>query len=414
MGLTNGDQFYFSGMECLLTIVIRQNGIVPSLVSRDALELPLQQASVKEEEQDVEILPGRRDPADDCGTSEARRSFLSNDPSTCANSSKTIAALQCHGMAGSQSFLGTSRPSSKPAVNCQLLEKPSDGSHKNDQEDSDSLGLDAYDCAALRVPRFDVIRSFSREELPNPAVAIENVNSAEMNESRQICAENKEALTNSTVVDKALENGKCSHFSIDAEGCRLPNYRPEYLLSEACTPHEQIEEREAEEYNPILSSETVDVRFIKDELLPSDPLRSLVTGNIRGYLSSYPNLDVGQTDNATLSRSPVSGIRDECPERMEEKEHPEVSGGANGREDDHVISADVEDESWPDGPVEGMEPVIVSVSGYEGVDKQNLVKLINKTGAAFTGVLSKANTHLVFLFLIRRTWLLSTMRVSIQ
>jgi hypothetical protein len=59
--------------------------------------------------------------------------------------------------------------------------------------------------------------------------------------------------------------------------------------------------------------------------------------------------------------------------------------------------------------VEGMERVIASVSGYEGVDKQNLVKMINKTGAAFTGVFSKANTHLVFLLSYQ---LLSIVRVA--
>jgi hypothetical protein len=400
--LTDGDKFYFAAMECLLTIVIRQNNVVTSPISRDALDLPLQQASeafVREKElQDVEIPRG---PAEDCGTNEPQRILLKEDRAMCANSSETVAPSQCPGAAGTQELLVASKSMSNSGLHCWLSETPRDGSVRTEQEDSDSLGLDAYDRAALGV------RPCPREEIPDPTVAVENANSAEMNEPHQIRTVNctEKAVTSSTV-DKGLEEVRCPHLSIDGEGFRPLNDRSEALPTEACANSGQ---RETQDYNAVMSSETADGRSMEDELLLSEPMRGLAFGNVVDRSSNYLNIDLCQADDAALSRSLVSRIKDECPRRMGEEEHPETSGRANEREGDPVTSADVEDESWPDGPVEGMERVIASVSGYEGVDKQNLVKMINKTGAAFTGVFSKANTHLVFLLSYQ---LLSIVRVA--
>lgn len=443
MDLADGDRFYFAAMECLLTVVIRQNDI--AAVTRDVLPMPLQQASetcVKENEERViencladeqqiaEIPRALQDPAEDCGTSDSQRFLLKNVSALCANSAKTVAALGCSDVAGPQEFLADSKPSVSPTVDCPVSGKSRCGSVGNDQEDSDSLGLDVYDCLPLvGVSRLGVLQprrcnsSQRREEVPDPAVAVEDDD--RLNESCEVRAENwiEEALPNSTV-DEVPEDVKCPQFPIDGEGCSPPDIQEDHQArniahglgvyedfpNETCAPREQIEQREPEDYNLIMSSETVDGQSIKDELLLSEPTRGLAVDNVRDYLSELPNLDIGPPASGIFPISPVSRIRDAIPVRMEVEEHPEVPGGAYEREDDPEVSAALEDDSWPDGPVQGMQSVIVSVSGYEGIDRQNLVKLINKTGAAFTGQLSKANTHLVFLFLL--TLLLSLARVA--
>lgn len=79
---------------------------------------------------------------------------------------------------------------------------------------------------------------------------------------------------------------------------------------------------------------------------------------------------------------------------MKRKNHQHVSASAilrHSRDDIENASS----SGSGGGNIPGMASVVVSISGYSVVEKIKLMKLINRTGALYTGSLGNGNTHLV-------------------
>jgi hypothetical protein len=106
-----------------------------------------------------------------------------------------------------------------------------------------------------------------------------------------------------------------------------------------------------------------------------------------------PDLCPGERES--LSSSHVACLGEGQMMQMAVDRRVEESRRMDDRGVESTLLEDVAPHSWPAGPVEGMEDVIASISGYSGHDRSNLIKLIYKTGGAYTGGVSAANTHVV-------------------
>lgn len=137
----------------------------------------------------------------------------------------------------------------------------------------------------------------------------------------------------------------------------------------------------------------------KDEIEPprvashhSEPKHKI---NLAGSSSKNSASDPVQADKGIGPISALNDSRDGMNRSKDSKEHLEEAQKVNVTIGEHDSEQCASEDLWPLGPVDGMEPVIVSLTGYEGLDRNHLVKLINNTGASFTGDLTNFNTHLV-------------------
>jgi hypothetical protein len=105
--------------------------------------------------------------------------------------------------------------------------------------------------------------------------------------------------------------------------------------------------------------------------------------------------DPAQADNGNGPVCTLKDSRNGMNRTEDSKEHLEEPQKVNVTIDVHDSVQCASEDLWPLGPVDGMGQVIASLSGYEGLDRSHLVKLINTTGASFTGDLTQFNTHLV-------------------
>lgn len=431
--LANGDQFYFAALECLLTVDINQHDNVHTL--SDSMHLPLLQAGetcVKDKEKDLigyhvadeqemsENLRQRKGLPQDCGTSSPEKLSLKDGSDMCAIPPRAVSSLHGRGVARSQELLAAPKPTGNPKVNCRPFEKSKEGILRNDEDDSDSLALDVFDCTLLGGDTsFDLRQSPLRispqgreeaAELEERSFPSEYPRASSENRTEEVSISNTVKAVNEIVEDVKL--------SIDGDGVSRPSYdirqdcafSQTYSLSkdithvsddngdsprEASAPREITGQIHTKDCNLIMSNETINVRSHEDELLRPEQSGGSTPVTIADCSTRLVNLNSGEGDSRSLSGFPFVENRNEVPVRMDVEEHLETADRVNAEEGEPAVTADAEDELWTDGPVEGMDQVIASLSGYEGLDRQNLVKLINKTGAAYTGVFSKANTHLV-------------------
>jgi hypothetical protein len=122
-------------------------------------------------------------------------------------------------------------------------------------------------------------------------------------------------------------------------------------------------------------------------------IQATTNPDIENGKSVPPDLCPGERE--TLSSSHVVCLGQGQMMQMAVERRVEDSMRMDDRSVESTLLEDVAPHSWPAGPVEGMEDVIASISGYSGHDRSNLIKLIYKTGGAYTGGVSAANTHLV-------------------
>jgi hypothetical protein len=126
-------------------------------------------------------------------------------------------------------------------------------------------------------------------------------------------------------------------------------------------------------------------------------IQATTNPDIENGKSVPPDLCPGERE--TLSSSHVACLGQGQMMQMAVDRCVEESMRMDDRSVESTLLEDVAPYSWPAGPVEGMEDVIASISGYSGHDRSNLIKLIYKTGGAYTGGVSAANTHVVCFFL---------------
>ncbi len=198
------------------------------------------------------------------------------------------------------------------------------------------------------------------------------------------------------------------------EAVELINGDQFYFIATECLLTVFIKQHDAELCQE-LSSQVVSPQIPPPTIEQLRQCSALVTTSVSGIqpedvqiqATTNPDIENGKSvppdlcpgERETLSSSHVVCLGQGQMMQMAVDRRGEDSMRMDDRSVESTLLEDVAPHSWPAGPVEGMEDVIASISGYSGHDRSNLIKLIYKTGGAYTGGVSAANTHLVCFFL---------------
>lgn len=245
------------------------------------------------------------------------------------------------------------------------------------------------DCVALG----DVGRASSLHEVCSPVFQDHQLKAKEQVEETMIDCEALDDVGRASSYEYKVDGPCCKTLvsgQVTKSGlCRIQEGYLQNSLPEMCALGALICQRARKE-------STVST---KDEIEPagvgshySEPEHKITHAS---SLSINSASDPAQADNGNGPVCTLKDSRNGMNRTEDSKEHLEEPQKVNVTIDVHDSVQCASEDLWPLGPVDGMGQVIASLSGYEGLDRSHLVKLINTTGASFTGDLTQFNTHLV-------------------
>lgn len=255
-------------------------------------------------------------------------------------------------------------------------------------EAMEQVGEAMVDCEAM----YGLGRASSPHEVRNPVIEDHHPETKEQVEEVMVdCEALGDAGRASSYGYK--DEGPCCKTLVSGQGtksglCRIQEGYLQNSLPEMCALGAPICQRAWKESTVSMKDEIEPARVASHYSEPDHKITHASS------LSQKSASDPAQADKGNGSLSTLNDSRNGM-NRTEDSKDLEEPQKVNVTIDVHDSGQCASEDLWPLGPVDGMGPVIASLSGYEGLDRSHLVKLINTTGASFTGDLTQFNTHLV-------------------
>ena len=428
--LTNGDQFYFVATDCLLTVHIGESGAVPSL-QKLSQALPLQNA-VAANKADGEHLEPHLAHLNEMSLRSAEpdisvtRNYTAttDEQQNCALPQEVLTSLVKDSTAGPPEIQLKTAIKDEPLIS-------TDPSQEIELVDIKPFQLGAVQGGRAECPASPTCAEDERGK--QIASVVQETDVLRNDHKSADCKPPK-------VIHEALPEGGVSQGVKTCIPCIVPTLlsplKVEGAASSAASPESLSLRREVQEQvegamrnsnaladigTPLdaehgqwsrefpvdsaikacgedRSAQTTGIEAIANDGSPRSALHAPQPeqGSVLANQAETINidlLDLGQGSRGNWSRYHLRECSDE--QILEDLTVEEYLSEAAKIVDEQIEHDVTIHEAWSEGPVEGMGDVIASATGYEGHDLQNLVTLINRTGAAYTGGLSNANTHLV-------------------